>query len=310
MDTTGKKQAWSLDQLAKSEFFHQKMHEWRLLEVVDAIDALRGEAFVWERSMLGISEKAWDKVIHRGIKPVWVFAHPQTLMSVPRSVGYYRMLAMVSQKSMGQVGLPSKRFEDGVPPTEEIALALASHLNKVVSMLIEADETLDAREFDLWRGMAAGSQAQGSWQNTKGRQMELVLHGMVRRRLSEAKLRTESGDDSTRIELADGRIVVFGSEPDMAFYASKTLVAAVEIKGGIDKAGVLERVGAALKSLRRAKSENPEAKTILVLAEASLTQQALHDLDLNRAIIDRWFTVEAVLGDESQREELFRLLSL
>lgn len=310
MDTTGKKRAWSLDQLAKSEFFHQKLHDWRLLEVIDAIESLKGETFVWGRAELGISEKAWDKVIHRGIKPVLVFAHPQTLMSVPRSVGYYRMLAMVSQKSMGQVGLPTKRFEDGVLPNETAALALASHLNKIVSVLIEADDTVDGREFDLWRGMAAGSQAQGSWQNAKGRQMELIIRGMVRLRLREANLLSGSDDDATRIELADGRAVVFGSEPDIAFYEGEHVAAALEIKGGIDKAGVLERVGAALKSLRRAKNENPAAKTILVLAEASLTPQALHDLELNQQIIDHWFTAEAVLEDEGQRNDLFRLLAL
>jgi len=59
---------------------------------------------------LGISQKAWNKVIHRGIKPVLIFAHPQVLMSVSRAVGYYRMLAMVSQKSMNRVALPGTRY--------------------------------------------------------------------------------------------------------------------------------------------------------------------------------------------------------
>ncbi len=48
-----------------------------------------------------------------------VFAHPQTLRTITRSIGYYRMLAMVSQKSMIQIGLTSKSYEDGRIPEDE-----------------------------------------------------------------------------------------------------------------------------------------------------------------------------------------------
>ena len=166
--TTSKKRSWTVDQLAKSEFFHQKLHEWELMEVAHQIDQIKGETLSWTRTSLDISKKAWNKVIHRGIKPVIVFAHPDVLMSVSRSTGYYRMLAMVSQKSMNQVGLSTLRYEAGHTPKSEIAESIARHLNKIIGKLVEADETVDAREFDIWRGMAAGSQAQGSWQNAKG----------------------------------------------------------------------------------------------------------------------------------------------
>jgi hypothetical protein len=168
---TSKRGSWSIDQLAKSEFFHQKLHEWELMEVARQIDQVKGETLNWQKASLDISDKAWDKVIHRGIKPVIVFAHPDVLMNISRSTSYYRMLAMVSQKSMNQVSLSTVRYEKGYFPKFEIAEAIAKHLNKITSKLVEADEAIDAREFDLWRGMAAGSQAQGSWQNTKGRKV-------------------------------------------------------------------------------------------------------------------------------------------
>jgi hypothetical protein len=95
----GAREAWAIDQLAKSEFFHQKLHEWGMLEVANRIDLVRGEDLVWQVSELGISERAWARIIHRGIKPVAVFAHPHVLIQVPHAVAYYRMLAMVSQKS-------------------------------------------------------------------------------------------------------------------------------------------------------------------------------------------------------------------
>lgn len=161
--------AWSLDQLTKSEFFHQKLHEWGLLTVSSEIEKTKGETLDWDLNLLGISKQAWDKVIHRGIKPVIVFTHPDVLKNISGSVGYYRMLSMVSQKSMNRVGLFATRYETGTDnPDEKAALVIANHLNQIISRLIEFDEKINAREFDLWRGMAAGSQAQGSWQNTKG----------------------------------------------------------------------------------------------------------------------------------------------
>ena len=69
-----KHESWLMDQVTKSEFFHQKLHEYGLLETAYAIEKVRGEALDWNREGLGISEKAWNKVIHRGIKPVRVFA--------------------------------------------------------------------------------------------------------------------------------------------------------------------------------------------------------------------------------------------
>lgn len=272
---------------------------------------MKGETLTWDWEKLGISQRAWNKVIHRGIKPVIIFAHPQVLMSVSRAVGYYRMLALVSQKSMNRVGLPGTRYEqEAAFPDEQAAWAIAQHLNKIISHLVETDEQIDAREFDLWRGMAAGSQAQGSWQNAKGRRIEVIVKGILQRRLCEKKWILEETADGLCMQLRDGRTIVFADEPDVGVYRKERIVAAVEIKGGIDTAGVLERVGAAIKSLSRAKEANPESTTILILQGVSVTQQARDDLKTNPIAVNYWLTVEAVLEDEEKREEFFRLLAV
>jgi hypothetical protein len=199
-------EAWTLDQLAKSAFFHRKLHEWRLLEIADQIDQVRGENLNWDN--LNISEQAWNKVIHRGIKPVVVFAHPFVLQTVQGSAGYYRMLAMVSQKSMKRVGISLDSYEVGKPiPNEVMAITIAQHLNRIVSVLVEADEQIDAREFDLWRGMAAGSQAQGSWQNNKGASAEVAIREIILRRLQEREIISGEEASTTKIDLGDGRIL-------------------------------------------------------------------------------------------------------
>jgi len=74
MAASTEREAWSLDQLTKSQFFHAKLHEWGMLEIAAQIEAVKGEELSWEWDRLGISERAWGKVIHRGIKPVVVFA--------------------------------------------------------------------------------------------------------------------------------------------------------------------------------------------------------------------------------------------
>ncbi|RKZ70007.1 MAG: hypothetical protein DRR19_33640 [Candidatus Parabeggiatoa sp. nov. 1] len=272
------------------------------------IEQVKGETLVWNIDELSISQKAWNKVIHRGIKPVVIFAHPDILQNIWYAVSYYRMLAMVSQKSMNQVGLSSKRYEDGNTPEPKAANAIAQHLNKIISILIESDEEIDAREFDIWRGMAAGSQAQGSWQNNKGDKIESVIRNIILHRLREKHLIVSENDFS--LSLNDDRIITFSDEPDIGFYQDGKIVTAIEIKGGIDKAAVLERIGATIKSLIRAKEENPDAITILILQSVSMTAQSINDLQINQNAINYWFTMEEVLKDKQNREALFQLLHI
>ena len=68
-----------------------------MLEIAREVEAVKGERLDWDRGALGITDGAWDKVIHHGIKPVIVFAHPEVLTNLSRSTGYYRTLAMFSR---------------------------------------------------------------------------------------------------------------------------------------------------------------------------------------------------------------------
>lgn len=309
-----KHESWLVDQLTKSEFFHQKLHEYGLLKVAYAIEDVHGENLDWNKEDLGISEKAWKKVIHRGIKPVRIFAHPDVLSSVHRSVGYYQKLALVSLKSMRNIGLDITRYESGQnkrPMNRQQAEDICRRLNKLISRLIESDDVIDPREFDLWRGMTAGSTAQGSWQNKKGDRTEDVIKGIITRRIQSKGLLIEQSDDGKELRLEDSRILEYGSEPDLAFYnANHQTLIAVEIKGGIDTAGVLERIGAVIKSLSRAKQENPDATTVLIIPGVSMTEQAKQELEAHQNDIDHWFMVEDVLNSDDVRHEIFEVLGI
>lgn len=221
------------------------------------------------------------------------------------------MLAIVSQKSMSQVGLSIIRYEQGSSLTDElVAIKISQHLNKIISYLVEADEQIDSREFNIWRGMAAGAQAQGSWQNIKGNKVEIIIRGLLERRLKEQRLVTDEKTDNSTINLLDDRVIIFADEPDVAIYQDEKIIAALEIKGGIDQAGILERLGAAIKSLSRIKTINPESITVLILQGVSMTQQAIEDLNNHQLIVNYWFTLEEVLEDNQKQNELFTLLDI
>ncbi len=286
------------------------------MEVAEQIEEISGEALKWDMRQLSISSVAWNRIIHGGIKPIVVFAHPAVLVAVDRAVSYYRMLSMASQKSMNQVGLPTKRFEtSGNPPNQDAALAIARRLNQLISALVESEARIAAREFDLWRGMAAGSQAQGSWQNRKGDITEELVRRDLLGRLHALEL-IDAGsavDVASRVvefRLQDGRMVRLGSEPDIQIYSEYRIHAAVEVKGGIDAAGVLERVGAAIKSLSRAKEESPGAITILIMSSVSMSRQARRDIESNRSNVNYLFTIEDIVSDSTVKEQYYSLLGL
>ncbi len=252
-----KQYAWSLDQMGKSLFFHHKLHEWGLIEVAELIEGVPGETLDWDLDQLSISKDAWNRVIHSGVKPIIVFANPAILTTIVKSVSYYRMLAMVSQKSMNQIGASTARYEQSDNlPKPNTAFLIAQRLNLIISNLVESDNELNRREFDLWRGMAAGSQAQGSWQNRKSDQAEYEIRQNLVEQLRRSGLKEEDRlvnihSRILELNLLDGRRLSMGSEPDLVIFSGDRIQAAVEVKGGIDTAGVLERIGAAMKSLSR-----------------------------------------------------------
>ncbi|MDX2075982.1 MAG: XcyI family restriction endonuclease [bacterium] len=299
-------QAWTLDQLAKSSFFQQKAQEWGLLKIAEAIEQIAGENLDWQA--LAISELAWNKVIHRGIKPVIVFAHPVVLKTILGSVGYYRMLALVSQKSMKRIGLNLDTYETSKPLMDnDIAYQTATHLNHLISTLIEADTMLDKRNFDLWRGMSAGTQAQGAWQNNKGAIAEATIKQLLLQRLQSKSIAIELQNN---INLGDGRTLIFSDEPDIAIYANSIPLVAIEVKGGIDPAGILERVGATLKSLQRTYQENPQAITILIIQDVAMTVRAKEDLSFSAQTITHIFSIQALLESEIERLRLFEIMQI
>jgi hypothetical protein len=300
-------EAWKQEQITRSLFFHQKLHEWGLLAVAQAVESFDGNSVEWRLSDLQISKRAWNRVIHSGIAPVRVFAHPAVLQSIPRSVGYYRTLAMVSRKSMKNVGLDTEPYEQGKAPDKEVALSLARHLNRIICRVVETetDPRINAREIDLWRGMAAGSQAQGAWQDAKGSEYEVIVRQLIAAQLASRNLIAKQ--DASRLTLHDEREVIFGTEPDISLRKGGNLLAAVEVKGGIDPAGAHERLGASIKTLRDCRARESSCVTLLLLRKGTLTKGLKKRLSQSKEDITRWFTIGDLLDDEKVLDEFIDL---
>lgn len=75
----------------------------------------------------------------------------------------------------------------------------------------------------------------------------------------------ERMDEFRGFMLSNQRSVLFSSEPDLSLLGEDgNTMAVIEVKGGSDPAGALERYGAAKKSFEEAFRQNEQVKTILV----------------------------------------------
>ena len=213
---------------------------------------------------------------------------------------------------MNKVKLIINKYEDGKnDKIEENKLkGIVRHLNGIISILINQDNILYEKEFDLWRGMAAGTQAQGSWQNTKGDKAEILIKDLIKKHIKDLELIYKEVSENEFI-LKNGKIIKFSSEPDILILEkTKISTNAIEIKGGIDQAGVLERFGAALKSLQNDKKLNAKVKTCLIMQHVSLTETVKDRIKENKTIIDDFFNFEDIISSEDIRKKFFNLLNL
>ena len=144
----------------------------------------------------------------------------------------------------------------------EAACQVAGLYNSLISFIIEntADWTLE----DGYRNIIAsmGISFDGSMRNKMGELPERRLRRLLLQYVVEAELLVNpaysrvsdllDNPASGRYTLSDDTVMVFSSEPDVAFERDDTLLATIEIKGGIDPAGALERLGAAEKPAQAA----------------------------------------------------------
>ncbi len=229
-----------------------------------AVEEFGGELRFQPIEKLMISEAAWQYAAASRIDPRLVFAHPEILENRPQSSRYYLGIALLSQKQVQQLAASVVGWEDGsrrskVSPYN--ALKVARLYNSVISSIIE-----DSSDWSLENGYrniiaTMGIRLDGMYRNKIGQMAEELIKTRIAEWLGGQGLVRERVD-SGRYLLHDDYEMLYGSEPDIRFDRHDKTVATIEIKGGKDPAGALERLGAMRKSF----AETPAGCTNILIA--------------------------------------------
>lgn len=300
-----------LDILAKSAFFHAKLHEWGLLEISQQIEQIPGETLPWDIQELKISQTAWNKIIHRGIKPILIFTHPQVLLHLPAALNYYQLLAMVPKTALNSLQITNLKPEiNASNKNKNLALTASQYLNTILSLLVESDAHINPREFDLWRGMAAGAQAQSAWHKSHGSKAELLIHALIRRRLWEQNWVSVETPDKTRLVLNDRRIFLFGNKLNILIYQENHLLAIIGISEQSSTISYLESIKKTCQSLQDYQQNHPQIKTFLILELETLSSPIKTYFKKSNSKIEQWFLLPDILQNEDKKQEFFQKLEI
>lgn len=210
----------------------------------------------------GIDLVAWRYVEGSGIEHRLVFAHPNMLRAHPDTSLHYRGIATLSLKRVQQIAGSVDRWErapNRVRVTEERALRVARLYNAVISSVIR--ESTDWTLENGYRNILAtmGITEDGALRNIIGQEAERAVKDKIINWL-ESRSGKAYKADKTRTAWTLGEDenlrMIFGSEPDVRFEKRSSngaweIVSTIEVKGGTDPAGALERLGAVKKSFDR-----------------------------------------------------------
>src|SRR6266487_3162712 len=134
-------EAHKINYKLRSTFFYRKLHEYKTLEFSTTIMQLipHSKHYSWESfNDWGISEVAFNMISKSDLNLIQVFAHPKLLREHPHLIGYYRNVAVLSQKAARYLSnADTKRFEEYNNPdiTETQALSLSILFNEHISLI-------------------------------------------------------------------------------------------------------------------------------------------------------------------------------
>ena len=266
-----------------------------------------------------IAPGAWEHIRNLALNPVSVFCHPELLIEEPFVSLYYRGISGLSLKEVQnqarsvvnwEIAPDARARKPRVNAAE--AAQVAGLYNSVISSIIEnnADWTLE----NGYRNIIAslGITFDGSMRNTVGRLPEhrirllllqyLLANGMLIAPEYPDANELPAEPPNGEYTLLDNITMVFSSEPDVGFRRGDLLEATIEIKGGIDPAGALERLGAAEKSAQAAIEVNRRCKNFLIAGV--ITPEMRRRLDQSR-LFEKDFLLVNLLSDADLQSEFF-----
>lgn len=315
----------------RSTFFYRKLNEYNTYKFPESIQKLipLSNDYDWkDYNKWGITKEAFEGIKKSNLSLIQVFSHPRLLREYPKLIAYYRNVAALSQKSVSYLSSTHPvKFENGdnkdLPETQ--AKKLSKLFNEHISLIIES--ALEGFNNEHIKGLlfaSTGAQIDGSWRNAIGDEAEKVVQkllikeamdlskltafllkedppGLERFDKEKAKEQLERIKDFKGFTLNNKRSVLFSSEPDVSMIDTDgSTIAVVEVKGGTDPAGALERYGAAKKSFEQALRHN--SKVITILVASCITAEVEKRVKKDKTI-KYYYNLTSILTHEKEREK-------
>ena len=266
------------------------------LRVREKIEAFQPKPRYRKRKLC-IARDAWRHVAEAGIKRRLVFAHPAILKAIPDASVHYRGIALLSLKRVQEIAgavTTWERSPEKARVTDEKALCVCRLYNAVISSIIVDNTDWTLR--DGYRNILAtlGITEDGAIRNIIGQEAEEAVKGKLidwTRAQGFLDSADATGLSGREWKLVGGVRMRFGSEPDIAFEKNGVLAVVIEVKGGKDPAGALERLGAIKKTF----DEAPVGcKNFLIAGVVTATMRER----LREMRIEADFDIDQLLNDE------------
>ena len=263
-----------------------------------------------------IDQYAWDYISNLNLKPHLVFCHPNLLSEFPVVSLYYRGMAGLSIKAAKDYVGSIESLEVGskkVRLNDEKVLKMSRIYNLFIGSII-----LNSTNWTLENGhrtiiATMGISLDGTIRNKVGdigedRMRRLVLQWLLDKDLI---LNPEFNSDNMpdilprSYELKQDIKMNFSSEPDISFFKNDELIATIEIKGGIDPAGALERYGAAKKSFEHAVSQSGRCRNFYL--GGVFTEELERRINSDR-LVEKMYNMILILNERKIRDDFFNEL--
>ena len=206
-----------------------------------------------------------------GIRDEHAFALPIVLLARPSLIGYYRLLAGVSQKQFyttraGTTAFKSMELENRISVAAQsrigdLCLALNDSLGELITGIPGGITKQDLDQLPL---MMLGAQADGSWRTRIGQEATKQVYEGIKAIVTASQTAFQEIPEGTSLTLINnsGRKITaaLAADPDVVIRedigSTSILKVAIEIKGGTDSSNAHNRAGEAEKSHQKARLAN------------------------------------------------------
>lgn len=318
--------------LNRTLFLQTKLFNFPFKQYFDILHSLRNynDAIIKSYTQFNISHEALFIIENQKLNLSMFFAVPDILLKHQYLITYYRSICFIPQKGMQKMGFKNIREHElglkkiNIKDANEYSFLFNDFMNNI----IESKPSINETDLFMYLYSSIGTQLDGSWRNQIGDNAEIeVIKNIISNyylknkidSLISIKNQLISFKNLPNPELFQGNTkkykgilltnkykILFSSEPDISILNHKDdIIATIEVKGGNDQAGSLERYGAAKKSFAKIKEKNSNCTTFLLTNTVS--KETLIRLE-NDDLFDFHFTIFETNPNFNQYNNFFSKL--